>query len=401
MKYLIILAILIGSNAANAQWIQLNSGTNVSLNEIMFPTANIGYVVGNKGTVLKTSDGGSNWNSLNTGLSVNFHELYFITANEGWIVGDSGSVCHTVNEGIGWDCSFLDSAKYINLHSVFALNSNTILIGGKMNNIDGYLAKTTNGGSTWKTANMERYLWDVDIKKIAMVNDTVGYAINRGYVLKTSDGGSNWYITDTASVQAGNMFHVLEDLAFFPNNDTVYTCGWYGAYFGKTVNGGDIWQHNNDHQSYNLDFLNTQVGYIGGWGQVHKTVDGGVSFVDASGGSSALFEDIYSIDFTDEWTGYACGNKGKIFKTSNGGSTSIPQISDTKPSVLVYPNPTRGKINFSAITNVQLTNATGKILDDRKNVDSIDLSEQSAGIYFIILTDKNGQVIQRNKIVKE
>ena len=403
MKIILLLLILIGCNMANAQWIQLNSGTAESLNEILFPTADTGYVVGNNGTVLKTTDGGANWNSLSTGFNVNFHELYFISAYEGWVVGDSGSVCHTTNGGLGWNCSFPDSAQKINLHSVFALNSNTVLIGGVNNSNEGYLAKTTNGGSSWQIANLESYIWDVDIKKIGLVNDTTGYAITRGYVLKTSDSGANWYITDTASVHAGEMFNVLEDLAFFPNNDTLYVCGWYGGYFGKTVNGGDGWQHNNSigYQNYNLDFINTQTGYIGGWGQVHKTTDGGATFVDASGGSSDLFWDIYSIDFTDEWTGYACGDNGKILKTGNGGTTSVQQFSDSKPTITVYPNPTTGKINFSVHTNLQLTNLTGKIIADRKNVNTLDLSEQPAGIYFIALTDNNGQVVQRSKITKE
>ncbi len=401
MKNCLLLLLLIGYNGVNAQWIPLNSGTTESLNEIAFPTANTGYVVGNNGTVLKTTDGGANWNSVSTGLSLDFHELYFLSATVGWIVGDSGSVCHTTNGGAAWNCSLLDSAQYINLHSVFALDSNTVLVGGEKNFSEGYLAKTINGGSSWQIANLESYIWGVDIKKIGMVNDSTGYAITRGYVLKTTDRGANWYISDTASVHAGDMFHVLEDLAFFPDNDTLYTCGWYGSYFGKTVNGSAVWQHQNDHQSYNLDFINTQTGYIGGWSQIHKTTDGGVTFTDASGGSSDLFADIYSIDFTDEWTGYACGYNGRIFKTSNGGASAVPAFSDVTPTVIISPNPTTSKINFSVQTNIQLMNATGQIIADRKNVNSLDLSAHPAGIYFLEFTDNKGKIVQRSKIVKE
>lgn len=69
--------------------------------------------------------------------------------------------------------------------------------------------------------------------------------------------------------------------------------------------------------------------------------------------------------------------------------------------ISVYPNPTKDQINFSVQTNVQLTNVTGQILAVRNNVNTLDLSVLPTGIYLLTLTDNNGQVTQRNKIVKE
>jgi hypothetical protein len=48
-----------------------------------------------------------------------------------------------------------------------------------------------------------------------------------------------------------------------------------------------------------------------------------------------------------------------------------------------------------------LSNVTGQIVANVKNIKSLDLSEQPAGIYFITLIDDKGQVLQRSKIVKE
>jgi Secretion system C-terminal sorting domain len=70
-------------------------------------------------------------------------------------------------------------------------------------------------------------------------------------------------------------------------------------------------------------------------------------------------------------------------------------------TVAFYPNPTSNTINFSAQVNVQLTNAIGQIITDRKNVTTLDLTDQSSGIYFILLTNNKGQVVQRSKIVKK
>lgn len=67
----------------------------------------------------------------------------------------------------------------------------------------------------------------------------------------------------------------------------------------------------------------------------------------------------------------------------------------------IYPNPTRGIINFSTPTNVQLLSVTGQVISENKNVSTLNLSDQPSGIYLLILSDRKGQVIQRSKVMKE
>lgn len=399
-KTMAMVCLIFSAGFANGQWGLQNSGTTQNLNEIFFPVPDTGYVVGEKGIVLKTNNGGTNWTKLNTGLTVDFNALYFSNSNTGWIVGDSGSICHTANGGISWDCTFLDSAANNNLHSVYMLNTNTVFVGGNNTVSDGLIAKTVNAGATWQKASVESYLWSVDVLKIGMINNTVGYALTRGSVLKTTNGGSDWFITDTASVKAGSMFSILTDFAYFPNNDTVYVCGWYDAYFGKTLNGGNTWIHNKSHDYYSMDFINTKTGYVGGWGQLNKTIDGGLTFVDASGNNKALFNNIVSIDFTDEWNGYACGAGGKIIKTINGGTTGVHSVFDVYANAIIYPNPTKGELNLPFVANVQVQDLSGKVIAYGLNTKAIDLSGQPAGLYIITLTNNNEQIIQRSKIAK-
>lgn len=387
--------------ATQAQWTTLSSGTTEDLYELMFPAADTGYVVGSRGTFLKTTNGGQNWTSLSiAGSSKDFHELYFLNTREGWVVGDSGQVCKTTNGGQSWNCTFPDSAAFISLHSIYARNNQELWIGGSIAGTDGYIAKSVDGGLTWQKAQVESYIWNQDFLKIGMVNPQVGYALTRGSVLKTTDGGASWKITDTASVRAGNMFSILEDLAFFPNSDTLYVCGWYPKYLGKSVNGGLTWEHQFNYDYYNLDFLNTQTGYVGGWGYLHKTTDGGNTFVDASGGDPATFSDIYSIDFTDEWNGYACGPNGKLIKTDNGGATGIKETEDTKYTLRVYPNPTSDRLFFSERVDVRLTDLTGVVVAEENNTNSLSLSTLPSGIYLANLRTRQGQSMLRYPVMK-
>jgi Leucine-rich repeat (LRR) protein len=70
-------------------------------------------------------------------------------------------------------------------------------------------------------------------------------------------------------------------------------------------------------------------------------------------------------------------------------------------AISVYPNPTKNQINFSIQTNAQLISESGQIIADRKNVTTLNLSDQPTGVYLLTLTNNKGQIIQQTKIVKE
>lgn len=82
-------------------------------------------------------------------------------------------------------------------------------------------------------------------------------------------------------------------------------------------------------------------------------------------------------------------------------TTGITDLSAAKEAIAIYPNPATSHINFSVLTNVQLSNAIGQIVVYRKNVNSLDLTNYPAGIYFVLLTNDKGQVLLRSKIVKD
>ncbi|MFN7015432.1 MAG: LamG-like jellyroll fold domain-containing protein [Bacteroidia bacterium] len=90
-----------------------------------------------------------------------------------------------------------------------------------------------------------------------------------------------------------------------------------------------------------------------------------------------------------------------LFDEPNPMTTGVQDFSVINNSIGIYPNPTTSQIYFSVQTNVQLTNLAGQVISDKKNVNTLDISDQLSGIYFLTLYDNIGQVIQRSKIVKE
>ena len=106
-------------------------------------------------------------------------------------------------------------------------------------------------------------------------------------------------------------------------------------------------------------------------------------------------DEVY-IAFTDLVSFY----KATVMKFE-GGTSSTSNLLKNETEIVVYPNPTYNEINFTKQVNVQLIDLNGHIITNERNTTKLDLSNQSTGIYFIKLTDENGQVLKRSKIVKK
>lgn len=81
--------------------------------------------------------------------------------------------------------------------------------------------------------------------------------------------------------------------------------------------------------------------------------------------------------------------------------TGLAESATANYELLIYPNPSTGIFNFSHRVNARVTNSLGQIILNMKNIDAVDLSGQSVGMFFIEIVNDKGQVIQRTKIVKE
>ncbi len=78
--------------------------------------------------------------------------MYFSDLNNGWIVGDAGKVIKTTNSGINWNF-VTNSGINPNERSktVFFLDANTGWISSKNEVGLAYIQHTTDGGASWET----------------------------------------------------------------------------------------------------------------------------------------------------------------------------------------------------------------------------------------------------------
>ena len=75
------------------------------LNSVFFTDINIGYAVGDLGTILKTMDGGVSWVNQNSGTNETFYCINFPPTNTGltgFVVGSWGTILKTEDGGATW-----------------------------------------------------------------------------------------------------------------------------------------------------------------------------------------------------------------------------------------------------------------------------------------------------------
>jgi len=206
-------------------------GSQAYLLSVYFVNEAVGYAVGWKydassgfsTLILKTTNGGLNWEFQTAGSQdFKLSSVYFMNENTGWIVGEKGYIFKTANGGTTWIAQNSNTLAY--LYSVYFYNDT---IGWAVG-FGGVILKTTDGGNNWILQNSPA---SGTLFSVFFLNDNIGYACgHNGTILKTTNGGLDW------TQQVSGTTQGLVDL-YFISPDTGYVVGWERTIL-KTVNGG-------------------------------------------------------------------------------------------------------------------------------------------------------------------
>src|SRR5947207_8303097 len=85
--------------SVSGQWSAANSGTTNNLNGGYLLDSGVGFVVGDAGTVVKTTDAGMTWSPLTSGTTNALHDVYFFDVTQGIAVGEQGLILRTTDGG--------------------------------------------------------------------------------------------------------------------------------------------------------------------------------------------------------------------------------------------------------------------------------------------------------------
>ncbi len=82
--------------------IYLGDTEETALNAISAPNSRNIIVVGDKGKIFRTTDGGTTWKRQNSGTTKTLYTVNFADSLNGWAASDSGFIIHTGNGGYSW-----------------------------------------------------------------------------------------------------------------------------------------------------------------------------------------------------------------------------------------------------------------------------------------------------------
>jgi hypothetical protein len=73
-------------------WNPRSAGINVGLDAIAFPSATLGWAVGNAGAVFRTKNGGLLWVPEASNTAEELNDVFFASPDQGWAVGFNGTI---------------------------------------------------------------------------------------------------------------------------------------------------------------------------------------------------------------------------------------------------------------------------------------------------------------------
>lgn len=196
-----IFAILLSVSGIYSQqhWIRQATPTDKYLYKCEFADSLYGWVIGEQGVILHTTNGGTNWNMQNSGvINETLQDFHFIDRNTGWVVFYNSlgqtAMLHTTNSGNNWVGSIFPDTTAL-LSTIYFLNSATGFLGG----YSGFY-KTTNTGANWfsLSADTAGCFYSMPSRDIRFVNALTGYACGGiydivGVMWSTTNGGQNWF----------------------------------------------------------------------------------------------------------------------------------------------------------------------------------------------------------------
>lgn len=311
-------------------WEVLDSDVSEHLFGVQFVDRDRGWVVGEDGLILHTVNGGDDWEIQPSGIATDLNDLCFLDANLGWAVGSGGRILKTVDGGLSWSILPSGTGELLNAMVFIDENEGWVVGSGPI------ILHTTDGGASWQQQSCPTGygLSDVDF-----VDSEHGWIAggDAGQILRSNNGGENWYIVNTGSIYP-----------FFAIDFVSTTTGWAVGMFGeimKTVNGGLSWaDQEGEHPPawlYDVFFLDENRGWnVGFDGKIQSTTDGGELWSTQLTGNPS---ELHGVHFVDASAGWAVGWDGTILRAL-GGSTAVGEGSDgtasAAPSKLTcHPNP--------------------------------------------------------------
>ena len=333
--HLALLLIFCSSLTVFGQWFAADSGTTNNLNGGYLLDSGVGVVVGDAGTILKTTDAGMTWSPLTSGTTNALYDVYLFDATQGVAVGEQGLILRTTDGGAGWQgvtSGVKDALRSVSFSGVNGIS------GGDSQDI----LFSTDAGASWQIG--QSGFFGGGFPGAQMLNATVGLVAGQNSIFQsllgaTTDGGASWVFQPFYFDQneGGGT-----DVHFFDQGTGVVSGSVFdgrGA-IARTTDAGVSWSTLFfDQAIQGIDFPQPPSGFaVGAGGRISHSTDVGISWTDQSSGTSANLNDVSFA--SDTLRGIAFGDGGTILWTTSGGGPAPSPTPTPRPVPTARPRPT-------------------------------------------------------------
>jgi long-subunit fatty acid transport protein/photosystem II stability/assembly factor-like uncharacterized protein len=386
--------------------------------------------------VFASTDSGGTWSAATEGITaVTIHDILVDPNDRGHVLAATKAGLYERSDSDQWNRLLKDDTWSVAMDPMDSL----IVYAG----IEGYVARTHDGGATWLRTEIPDYLAYNNISQIAVdpaTADTLFIAVNYygygGAIHKSTDGGATFTSVLESYNQAGNPVP-MNTVCVDPHNPQRVFAG--SGLFGAPGIAGDLWFSDTGGQTWNrtaltdtivnailidpnnADVMYAGCGYSGGTPTpVFKSADGGVTWAPSSDGiSEDSWNAVTDLEFSRDDTDvvYAATLMQGLYASPNSG---MDWLNLGTPDSQVY---TIGISSLYAGTEnglFQLTGTgvlTGEVYDhsstamldgvlvttdlgiNSRSIDGIYMMVVPAGVYSVYATADNYELATADNII--
>ncbi|MCW2955736.1 MAG: glycosyl hydrolase [Thermoleophilia bacterium] len=153
-------------------------------------TGEVGLLIGDGGTILRTTDSGATWAPVPSPAAVGWTEITRDDRGRAWIAGEAGRVASSDDDGLSWTLHATVPGSPV--VTALSVNDDTIWVG----DWGGNAWRADTGPVAWTPVTTGASggivgAWTIDAQTAVLL---VGYGPIAGtsYVLRTTNGGSTW-----------------------------------------------------------------------------------------------------------------------------------------------------------------------------------------------------------------
>ena len=228
--------VVLSSTDRGSTWV-LSKWGELNLRDIEMISPVRGFIAADSGVLLETTDGGKNWKTREwEGVNENFNSITRL-GDRIIITGSRGIIIDSNDRGKTWNINKIDAARvkdrYVNLNSCFILDKNNIWITGN----EGTILMSSDSGKTWKNRKFKRYNFNTAF----FFNRNNGFvAGDSGIMIHTKDGGKRWSEVSQPSHSVNRMLYRNKKLWVIGNSGMVMVSGdqgntWLGEDGGNFI----------------------------------------------------------------------------------------------------------------------------------------------------------------------